>query len=343
MRDEIKRLSYAVGSAVRVSQYLPQALIGGWFLGNRPSAEVRKTLPSAAVVLADLKELFVRDYQNIEAGLYKRPREIFASPLSYSQQTVKIFKDLVKVWDRKRRRSVQEFSRELDKTLPKYFQQNFHHQTDGYLSEDSADVYEHQVEVIFAGGAAVMRRQALVPLYHYLKSRPDEAAPVQLLDVACGTGSFLQELKENYPDLRATGLDLSPFYLKRARENLKAFTHMDFVEAKAEEMPFKDASFDVITNIYLFHELPSRVRQEVVQEMYRVLKPGGMLIFVDSIQMGDKPVFDESLKLFPQNYHEPYYLSFVKENLDELFLTAGFKKAQVDLAYFSKILIFRKD
>ena len=47
---------------------------------------------------------------------------------------------------------------------PRYYLQKFHFQSDGYLSGASAERYDHQVEVLFGGGAAAMRRQALVPL-----------------------------------------------------------------------------------------------------------------------------------------------------------------------------------
>jgi ubiquinone/menaquinone biosynthesis C-methylase UbiE len=46
-------------------------------------------------------------------------------------------------------------------------------------------------------------------------------------------------------------------------------------------MPFDDNTFDSITCVYLFHELPSEIRKAVVKEMSRVLKPGGKVFFVD--------------------------------------------------------------
>ena len=56
-------------------------------------------------------------------------------------------------------------------------------------------------------------------------------------------------------------------------------------------MPFAHAEFDVVTCIYLFHELPPRIRRAAVAEIRRLLRPGGTLIFVDSLQTGDEPVY----------------------------------------------------
>lgn len=50
---------------------------------------------------------------------------------------------------------------------------------------------------------------------------------------------------------------------------------MEFAQWAAEELAAPDASFDVVTCVYLFHELPEPVRRKAAQEMFRVLKPGG--------------------------------------------------------------------
>ena len=50
-----------------------------------------------------------------------------------------------------------------------------------------------------------------------------------------------------------------------------------------------------------------------------MLKPGGTLIFVDSLQTGDEPDYDALLDYFPFAFHEPYYASYLAEDLDRLF------------------------
>jgi ubiquinone/menaquinone biosynthesis C-methylase UbiE len=46
-------------------------------------------------------------------------------------------------------------------------------------------------------------------------------------------------------------------------------------------VPSDEQHYDAITCVYLFHELPEVVRTRVVQEWFRVLKPGGKVLFVD--------------------------------------------------------------
>ena len=107
-------------------------------------------------------------------------------------------------------------------------------------------------------------------------------------------------------------------------------------------MPLSDAEFDVVTCIYLFHELPPRIRRAVVAEVRRVLRPGGTLIFVDSLQTGDEPDYDATLDIFPLAFHEPYYASYLREDLDKLW-SPGFTAGERFPAYFSKVLSYRRD
>jgi ubiquinone/menaquinone biosynthesis C-methylase UbiE len=218
--------------------------------------------------------------------------------------------------------------------------QNFHYQTDGYFSDHSAAVYDFQVEVLFKGGADAMRRQALVPVAAHLRNRPLRAQ--HLLDVACGTGRFLSFVKHNYPRLPVVGLDLSAAYLRRARQELRRWSWADLALAPAEALPLADRSFDLVTCVYLFHELPRPVRERAAAEFARVLRPGGRLVLVDSFQRGDEPRFDGLLELFPLAYYEPYFADYVRHDLRALFQGVGLQPIGAERAHMSKIMTFDK-
>src|SRR5207302_5824025 len=128
--------------------------------------------------------------------------------------------------------------------------------------------------------------QGRVPLRAALRGA---AGGARFLDIGCGTGAFLREVKRNHPRLAVTGLDLSAPYLGVSGRRLAPWSRVALVEAAAEAMPFPDAEFDIVSCLYLFHELPAPVRRAVIAEIRRVLKPGGRLIFVDSVQTGDEP------------------------------------------------------
>jgi SAM-dependent methyltransferase len=106
-------------------------------------------------------------------------------------------------------------------------------------------------------------------------------------------------------------------------------------------MPFAEGEFDIVTCVYLFHELPPRVRRAVRHEIRRVLRPGGTLVLVDSLQTGDAPDYDALLDSFPHLFHEPYYASYLREDIDRL-LAPGFAPAGRFPAYLSKVLSYRR-
>jgi ubiquinone/menaquinone biosynthesis C-methylase UbiE len=96
-----------------------------------------------------------------------------------------------------------------------------------------------------------------------------------------------------------------------------------------------------VLSIYLFHELPPDVRREAAKEMVRVLKPGGMLIITDSIQLGDRLPLDAGIGKF-SDFNEPYYKTFIAEDLGKMFMDCGLECDEKLLASSSKALSFRK-
>ena len=113
---------------------------------------------------------------------------------------------------------------------------------------------------------------------------------------------------------------------------------------RRESPPVANESQDALISIFLFqfHELPPKVRRVVLRECARVLKPGGRLVLVDSLQRGDRPDYDGLLELFPQSYHEPYYLSYLDEDFAALAAKYGLVHVRDVNAFISKVMVFDK-
>jgi len=285
-------------------------------------------------------ELFARDLANVGKGYYPMPRDHDGSLREVVEASRRYFADLPRAAERKAQGgSAEVHSPELVEKFPAYFLQNFHFQTGGYLTEESAKLYDTQVEVLFSGTANAMRRQCLVPIARHLRHKDQRR--MALLDVACGTGRFARFAKEAFPRLAVTASDLSEAYLDEARGHARPYK-IGFQQAAAEALPFADASFDIVTSIFLFHEVPPLIRREIAKEFARVLKPGGLLVFMDSLQTGDTPEVDAMLEAFPANFHEPYYSSYLREDLNQIFGDAGFTNVSAEPVFLSKLVTATK-
>jgi ubiquinone/menaquinone biosynthesis C-methylase UbiE len=286
-------------------------------------------------------DLMRRDLANIAAGHYRLPRDLVPNPVEAVRDLLRYYRDLPRSNARRRAGGWDE-ARGLapDGAYPSYFLQNFHYQTDGYLSRHSAALYDFQVEVLFTGTGDAMRRQAMVPVSEALTARRGQQT--NLLDVGCGTGGFLAMLRQRWPDLAMVGLDISPPYLDRARRRCRALRGIDFLEANAEAIPLPDASTDLVTCVFLFHELPRAVRRTVTREMARVLRPGGRLVLIDSLQLGDTPILDPALRGFPDTFHEPYYRDYLEHDIAALLTEAGLMPGPARPAYLAKVFVADK-
>ena len=335
----------------RAAYRLAQSARMGWYAGlyrlsrriSRPvpaAPELRARMPDAAHLRAGLEALIARDLANIEAGLYRMPEGLLPGPETWRRAAL-YFIDLDAVERRRRRRDGLELSRQrLSASYPPYYRQNFHYQTDGYLSRRSAELYDLQVEVLFSSSADLMRRQALAPIARHLAR--SGASSGLLLDVACGTGRFLAQVKSNWPRLPVVAIDLSPQYLDEAGRHLAPWSRTTLVQGAAEALPFASDSFAIVTNIYLLHELPRGVRHRTLREMARVLRPGGLLVLIDSLQLGDVPEYDALLQHFPAAFHEPYFADYSGDDLAAPLARAGLCPGATELAYLSRVMTWTK-
>lgn len=97
----------------------------------------------------------------------------------------------------------------------------------------------------------------------------------RILDVGCGDGFYLHLLSNLGLDLDLTGCDFDPNALKSAKKNLKG-KKVKLIQADLmKKLPFKDKSFDKIVMSEVAEHLPDDVGG--LREVYRVLKPGGVL------------------------------------------------------------------
>ncbi|MBK9032569.1 MAG: class I SAM-dependent methyltransferase [Myxococcales bacterium] len=307
-------------------------------LTRTPRPDLRAVVPE---LRARTEALFARDLANVDAGLYPRALLFQIPTATYARRLPQLLRDAPRVLARKRRGDYHDLPALERGRYPAYYRRTFHWQTDGYLSAHSAEVYDLGVELLFRGTADVMRRQVIPPVTRWLRAHP-EATRVRVLDVACGTGRTLRQLATAHPRLAYHGVDLSAPYVRAARALLADVDEVALAVENAEALPYADASFDVVTCVYLFHELPRNARRRVLAEMMRVLKPGGLVVIEDSAQLADSPALAAVLGDFPREFHEPFYADYLEDDLAPMLAAAGAVEVVAEAILVAKVVTARR-
>lgn len=169
----------------------------------------------------------------------------------------------------------------------------------------------------------------------------------EALDVCTGTGDWAFSLaKEVGQEGRVIGLDFSENMLEVAKEKQaeQKAANVTFIHGDAMDLPFEDETFDYVTIGFGLRNVPDY--EQVLREMHRVLKPGGIAVCLETSQptlIGYRqlyyfyfrfimPLFG---KVFAKSYDEYAWLHESarefpdKEQLKQLFLHVGFTSVQI--------------
>jgi len=177
-----------------------------------------------------------------------------------------------------------------------------------------------------------------------------------VLDLCCGTGDWTIMLAQKYPHAQVIGMDFSQEMLKLAQSKVakSAVTNVTLESGDAMNLRYSDDSFDVVTIGFGLRNVPDA--DKVLQEIRRVLRPGGQLICLEAfkvetpvIKIGWKLYFNKLMPLmgrvFAKSQPEYQYLDdsvnkFVSiKRLAQMIQDAGFKNIEVDDLMFKAAAI----
>ncbi len=111
----------------------------------------------------------------------------------------------------------------------------------------------------------------------------------KVLEIGCGSGSLIIKLAKKYTNASLTGIDywggMWEYSQQKCQDNAQAegvFDRIDFFQASAAELPFKQESFDLVVSNLVFHEVQdAKDKRDVIKEALRVAKKGGVFAFQD--------------------------------------------------------------
>ena len=168
-----------------------------------------------------------------------------------------------------------------------------------------------RVAALAVGGESRFRQLALQGLPIVQDSK--------VLDLCCGSGQTTQFLVPR--SRHVTGLDGSPLSIKRAQQNVPQAT---YIEAFAEKIPLSDNEFDLVHTSAAMHEMEAEQLHQILQEVYRVLKPGGYFAMVD-FHAPTNPFFVPGLAVFFWLFETETAWRLIKTDLVDLLTGIGFQ------------------
>jgi len=145
----------------------------------------------------------------------------------------------------------------------------------------------------------------------------------KVLDVGCGTGELLRRLAAKYPDSELSGIDPVPEMLAVAKQKLSARAELRVGYANA--LPWADNSFDVVVSCNMFHYVTHPIT--ALQEMGRVLRPGGKLVITDWC---DDYLACRLCNIYLRITNRAYYKTYRQNECLRLLHAAGYANVQIE-------------
>jgi ubiquinone/menaquinone biosynthesis C-methylase UbiE len=143
------------------------------------------------------------------------------------------------------------------------------------VAEQDAATQERLADVLETRGAEAKQQE----LRRAFLSGIDFPADARVLEIGCGTGVLTRRLATWPRVSEVVGVDVAPSLLERARELSAPLATVTFQEADARDLPFADASFDVVVFDSTLTHVPGP--EQALEQAARVLRPAGLLAAFD--------------------------------------------------------------
>ncbi len=214
-----------------------------------------------------------------------------------------------------------------DFSTPEYANVHFHLQPDGYHKDALAGLrYHYGTKVFFVGDND--RDQLHATLVDRYLPEPADGSVRRILDLACSVGQGATALKRRFPQAEVIGIDHSEPMLRWAhRRAVELGVDVCFSQRLVEETGYGDHCFDIVFSFILFHEIPVRIIHETLEEVRRVLRPGGIFAVYDFVMANRMTASQLYHRHFDSRHNgEPYGDDFCYSDFDALLREHGFSE-----------------
>lgn len=166
--------------------------------------------------------------------------------------------------------------------------------------------------------------------------------PAKIVDFCTGTGTNAITMASKKKNVRILGVDRSLSMLTIARQKVieSGLSNVKLRYADVTQTGLRAESVDVVMMSLILHEVPEKVRTEILEEAHRILKPGGALLITE----WEKPkTWLKQIFFLPMYVLEPKgFVEFLHRDLDTYIESFGFEKSQMFHCDFSKVHLLLK-
>ncbi len=234
-------------------------------------------------------------------------------------------------------------SLDIDESLdiPKYLTAyDIHQQPGGYHSENiekdisAGAVYDISLPIYSRNAMGEENDLLAQAIIRYIDDHLKTFQPQEIMDMGCGIGNSTLPFSKKYPDSKVIGVDVALPCLRYAHARANALgVEAHFSQQNVEKTSYDPESFDLVTSTLLLHETSHDAVPKIIQECFRLLKPGGWMIHLDVYPFHKKeedPLYDFLKDWEVINNNENFSGALRNMNMRKIIEDAGFLSETVE-------------
>jgi ubiquinone/menaquinone biosynthesis C-methylase UbiE len=199
-----------------------------------------------------------------------------------------------------------------------------------YVDDDVAQgaIYDRAVYLYAMGQMGENNADMGDSAVAWLKAEHPDFTPAKILDMGCSVGHSTLPYVSGFPQAEVHAIDVAAPMLRYAHARASAMNlPVHFAQQNAEATTYEDNSFDLVVSHILLHETSAAAIRNIIAECHRVLKPGGLMLHVETPPYEGMSPFDTFLFDWDsENNNEPFWRKSHQLDLEALARDAGFRK-----------------
>ena len=237
--------------------------------------------------------------------------------------------------------------------MPRYLTAyDIHQQPGGYHTESTEDdvspgvVYDISLPIYSRNSMGSENDLLSQAIIGHIKKYIVNLKPEKILDMGCAIGNSTLPFAKIFPDSEIHGIDVASPCLRyaHARANALGVT-AHFSQQNAEKTDFSNETFDLVTSCLFLHETSHDAVPKIINESYRLLKPGGWMIHLDVYPFhrdAIEPLYDFLKDWEVTNNNENFSGALRNMDLPKIFEDAGFSKESIEFTSAEAVAKYTK-